>query len=90
MINLFLLVYIFFYINTKWLEISYLLELYIYFNNKFVLSIYPKARKTQFNILPYINKLFDGEDFYDALINHVIFNYKKKHKYFSVHVIIDH
>lgn len=98
--------------------------------NKFVLNIYPKARKTQLNILPYIlfgmtkaessvasdiareledkfdfvqhdsnvkrirrfynNKLFDGEDFYDALIKHVIFNYKKKHKDFRVHIIIDH
>lgn len=98
--------------------------------NKFVLNIYPKARKTQLNILPYIlfgmtkaessvasdiareledkfdfvqhdsnvkrirrfynNKLFDGENFYDALIKHVIFNYKKKHKDFRVHIIIDH
>lgn len=98
--------------------------------NKFVLNIYPKARKTQLNILPYIlfgmtkaessvasdiareledkfdfvqhdsnvkrirrfynNKLFDDEDFYDALIKHVIFNYKKKHKDFRVHIIIDH
>ena len=39
-------------------------------------------------ILP--EKLFDGEDFYDALIKHVIFNYKKKHKDFRVHIIIDH
>ena len=98
--------------------------------NKFVLNIYPKVRKTQLNILPYIlfgmtkvessvacdiareledkfdfvqhdsnvkrirrfynNKLFDGENFYDALIKHVIFNYKKKHKDFRVHIIIDH
>lgn len=95
--------------------------------NKFVLNIYPKARKTQLNILPYIlfgmtkaessvasdiareledkfdfvqhdsnvkgirrfynNKLFDGENFYDALIKHVIFNYNKD---FRVHIIIDH
>lgn len=98
--------------------------------NKFVLNIYPKVRKTQLNIIPYIlfgmtkaessvasdiareledkfdfvqhdsnvkrirrfynNKLFDGENFYDALIKHVIFNYKKKHKDFRVHIIIDH
>ena len=38
----------------------------------------------------YNNKLFDGENFYDALIKHVIFNYKKKHKDFRVHIIIDH
>lgn len=38
----------------------------------------------------YNNKLFDGENFYDALIKHVIFKYKKKHKYFRVHIIIDH
>ena len=38
----------------------------------------------------YNNKLFDGENFYDALIKHVIFNYKKKHKDFRVHIIIGH
>ena len=38
----------------------------------------------------YNNKLFDGENFYDALIKHVIFNYKKKLKDFRVHIIIDH
>ena len=35
----------------------------------------------------YNNKLFDGENFYDALIKHVIFNYNKD---FRVHIIIDH
>lgn len=36
------------------------------------------------------NKFFDGELFYDALISHVISNYKKKHLDNRVHIIIDH
>lgn len=36
------------------------------------------------------NKLFDGELFYDLIIKHVIYNYKKKHKDLRVHIVVDH
>ena len=87
---------------------------------KFLIEVFPKIRKTQLKIIPYIlhgmiiseslvpsdiakvlkndfslvqidsvikrikrlftNKHFDAYSFYDQIIRHVIFNYKKKHQ----------
>ena len=38
----------------------------------------------------FTNKHFDAYSFYDQIIRHVIFNYKKKHKDKRIHIIFDH